>query len=136
MRAYNDGLIYDEKSRHKEAIEYFNLAVKCGYKNIDVFLRRGSCLQLLYQHEPAIRDFNKVITQRPNDCYPLFLSSISKYKIGDIDSAIMDVQKAIILSLAENETNDEYREVALNLGWGTHTALYEAYLNNFRKNMN
>ena len=62
--------------------------------------------------------------------------SVSKFRIGDIKGAIKDIQKAIILSLVESELNDEYREVALKLGWGTHTTLYEVYLNNYRKNVN
>ena len=61
--------------------------------------------------------------------------SVSKYRIGDAKGAILDIKKAIILSLVDNETNDEYREVALRLGFGTHTDLYETYLNNFEKNM-
>ena len=120
---------------HPEAIKCFTNAIESGYTNTDVFLRRGCSLQLLHKHEPAIQDFNKVITQRPNDCYPLFLRSVSKFKSGDIDGAIIDIQKAIILSLAESETNDEYREKAWRLGFGTHTVLYEAYLNNFRRNV-
>ena len=76
-----------------------------------------------------------MITQSPDDCYPLFLRSFSKFRIGDIKGAIKDIQKAIILSLVDNETNDEYREKAWRLGFGTHTDLYETYLNNFEKNM-
>jgi len=64
------------------------------------------------------------------------LRSVSKFRIGDIKGAITDIKKAIILSLVDNETNDEYREKAWRLGWGTHTVLYEAYLNNYRKNVN
>ncbi len=60
---------------------------------------------------------------------------VAKFKIGDTKGAILDLEEAIRLSLVENETNDEYREVALKLGFGTHTALYEAYLNNYKMNM-
>lgn len=119
---------------HHEAVECYSEAIKYGY-TIDVHLRRGCSLQLLHKHELAIHDFNKVINQCPDDCYPLFMRSVSKYKIGDIKGAIIDLEEAIRLSLVENETNDEYREVALKLGWGTHTALYEAHLKNFRQNM-
>ncbi len=120
---------------HQEAVECFTEAIKYGHSNITVYLRRGCSLQLLNKHELAIRDFNKVINHRPDDCYPLFMRSVSKFKLGDIKGAIIDLEEAIRLSLVESETNDEYREVSLKLGWGTHTALYEAYLNNFRQNM-
>ena len=76
-----------------------------------------------------------MINSRPDDCYPLFMISVSKYRIGDAKGAILDIKKAIILSLAENETNDEYFEVAIKLGFESHTALYKAYLNNYRKSM-
>ena len=76
-----------------------------------------------------------MINHRPEDCYPLFLRSVSKYRLEDIDGAILDIKEAIKLSLFENETNVEQSEIALKLGWGTHTALYEAYLNNYRKNV-
>ena len=66
---------------------------------------------------------------------PLFLRSVSKFRIGDIKGAIKDIQKAIILSLVDNETNDEYREKAWKLGFGTHTALYKIHLHNFRRNV-
>ena len=96
---------------------------------------RGGILQFLNRHKRAIHDFNKVITNSPEDCYPLFLRSFSKFRIGDIEGAIKDIQKAIILSLVDNETNDEYREKAWRLGFGTHTALYKIHLHNFRRNV-
>ena len=136
LSAYLDGHAYDEKSLHQEAVERFTEAIKYGHSNITVYLRRGCSFQLLHKHELAIRDFNRVIAQRPDECYPLFLRAVSKYKICDIKGAIIDLEEAIRLSLVENETNDEYREVALKLGWGTHTALYEAHLKNFRQKMN
>ena len=89
----------------------------------------------MQNHQLAINDFSRVINSRPDDCYPLFMISVSKYRIGDIKGAIKDIQIAIILSLVDNETNDEYREKAWRLGFGTHTVLYEAYLNNFRRNV-
>ena len=120
---------------HQEAVECFTRAIEYGYTNIDVFLKRGSSLQLLHKHELAIHDFNRVIAHRQDDCYPLFMRAVSKYKIGDIEGAIIDLEEASKLSLVENDANDEYREVALKLGWGTHTALYKAYLNNYKMNM-
>ena len=135
LKAYHEGHAYDEKSMHHEAVECFTEAIEYGYTNIDVFLKRGSSLQLLHKHELAIHDFNRVIAHRQDDCYPLFMRAVSKYKIGDIRGAIIDLEEAIKLSLVENDTNDEYREVALKLGWGTHTKLYESYLHNFRQKM-
>ena len=76
-----------------------------------------------------------MIARRPDDCYPYFMMSVSYYKTGVVAGAILDIKKAIILSLAENETNDEYFEVAIKLGFESHTALYKAYLNNYRKSM-
>ena len=136
LKAYCGGLKFDSKSKHQEAVDSFTRAIKYGYTNIDVFLKRGCSLQLLHQHELAIQNFNRVIYQSPDDCYPLFLRSVSTFRIGDIKGAIKDIQNAIILSLAETETNDEYLETAQKLGWESHTALYEAYLNNYRKNVN
>ncbi len=88
---------------HYEAVECFNLAVKYGYTNIDVFLRRGCSFQLLHKHKLAIHDFSRVIAHRQDDCYPLFLRSVSKYKIGDIKGAIIDLEEAIRLSLVESD---------------------------------
>ena len=136
MKAYSDGLKFDAKSKHQEAVDSFTRAIKYGYTDIQIFLMRGCSLQILNLHAPAIHDFNRVITQSPDDCYPLFLRSVSTFRIGDIKGAIKDIQNAIILSLAETETNDEYLETAQKLGWESHTALYEAYLNNYRKNVN
>ena len=135
LKAYSDGLKLDAESKHQEAVDSFTRAIKYGYSNIEVFLRKGCSLQLLHQHELAIRDFGRVIAHRPDDCYPLFMRSVSKYRLDDVAGAILDIKKAILLSLAENETNDEYCEIAMRLGWGTHTALYEVYLNNYRKSM-
>ncbi len=135
LSAYLEGHAYDEKSLHQEAVECFTEAIKYGYSNIMVYLRRGCSFQLLYKHELAIHDFSRVIAHRQDDYYPFFLRAVSKYKIGDIKGAILDLEETIKLSLVENETNDEYREVALKLGWGSHTALYEAYLNNYKMNM-
>jgi tetratricopeptide (TPR) repeat protein len=133
LRAYIDGQNYDSRSMHQESVECFTLAIKYGVNITNVFLRRGCSLQILQQHKRAIHDFNRVITQSPDDCYPLFLRSVSKFRIGDIKNAIKDIQKAIILSLVDNETNDEYREKAWRLGFGTHTVFYKIYLHNFRR---
>ena len=135
LKAYSDGLKFDAKSKHQEAVDSFTRAIKYGYANTDIYLRRGCSSQLLQNHQLAINDFSRVINSRPDDCYPLFMISVSKYRIGDIKGAIKDIQIAIILSLVDNETNDEYREKAWGLGFGTHTVLYEAYLNNFRRNV-
>jgi len=135
FNAYKEGLKYDSKSKHQEAVESFNLAIQYGYTNIDVFLRLGTSRQFLHQHELAIKRFNTFIAHRPEDCYPLFLRSVSKNKISDFKGAIIDIQKAIILSLVDNGANQEYSEVALRLGFGTITKLYEDYLKNYRTNM-
>ena len=116
-------------------MDCFTRAINSGYSNINVYIKRGCSLQLLNKHELAIRDFSRAIAHRPDDCYPLFLRSVSKYRIGYVSGAIKDIQKAILLSLAETETNSEYWELAFKLGWESHTALYEAYLNNYRKNV-
>jgi tetratricopeptide (TPR) repeat protein len=136
LREYNDGLIYDAKSMHQEAVECFNLAIKYGVNITNVFLRRGCSLQILQQHKRAIHDFSRVIDSNSDDCYPFFMRSVSKYRLNDIAGAILDIKKAIVLSLDDNATNDEYCEKALRLGFGTHTALYKIYLHNFRKNVN
>jgi tetratricopeptide (TPR) repeat protein len=120
---------------HHEAVESFNLAIQSGYSNIDVFRRRGCSLQSLHRHELAINDFNKIISHRPEDCNSFFLRSVSKNKIDDFRGAILDIKKAIKLSLADNDTNEAYHDLAFKLGFGTITSLYEAYLNNYRRNM-
>ena len=116
-------------------MDCFTRAINSGYSNINVYIKRGCSLQLLNKHELAIRDFSRAIAHRPDDCYPLFLRSVSKYRLEDIDGAILDIKEAIKLSLFENETNVEQSEIALKLGFGTITNLYEAYLNNYRKNV-
>jgi tetratricopeptide (TPR) repeat protein len=135
LKAYCDGLTFDSKSKHQEAVDSFTRAIKYGYTDIQIFLLRGGLLQILNRHDLAILDFQKVITHRPDDCYPLFMLSVSKYRIGDINGAILDIKEAIKLSLFENETNVEQSEIALKLGFGTITNLCEAYLKNYRKSM-
>jgi tetratricopeptide (TPR) repeat protein len=135
LKAYNAGLKHDAKSQHQKAVDSFTRAINSGYSNINVYIKRGCSLQILNLHEPAIQDFSKAISHRPDDCYSFFLRSVSYYKTGVVSGAILDIKKAIILSLTESEINDEYREVAMKLGWGTHTNLYEVYLNNYRKSM-
>jgi tetratricopeptide (TPR) repeat protein len=135
LTAYKEGQLFDEKSKHCEAVDCFTRAISSGYSNTNVYIQRGCSLQILNLHEPAIQDFSKAISHRPDDCNSFFLRSVSYYKTGVVAGAILDIKKAIILSLADTEINDEYCEVAIKLGWESHTALYEAYLNNFRKSM-
>ena len=135
LKAYSDGLKFDAKSKHQEAVDSFTRAIKYGYTDIQIFLLRGGILQIQNRHKLAIRDFQKVILHRPDDCYPLFLISVSKYKIGDFYGAILDIKRAITLSLADTEINFEYWNLAYKLGWNSHTDLYRAYLNNYRKNI-
>jgi tetratricopeptide (TPR) repeat protein len=135
LNAYNAGLKYDAESKHQEAVDSFTRAIKYGYTDIQIFLLRGGILQILNRHKLAIRDFQKVILHRPDDCYPLFLISLSKYKVDDFTGAILDIKKAIILSRADTEINFEYWNLACKLGWNSHTDLYQAYLNNYTKSL-
>ncbi len=100
-----------------EALHYFDLAIDNRFLIDDIYSLRGGCLQLLNYHYDAIDDFDNAITLYLRDCNIYFMRSVSKGYILDYEGQIADLEKAIKLSMEDNELNKIYHELAKENGY-------------------
>lgn len=125
--AFEEGMENYQGSNFERALAYFNTAVECGYED-NVYEFRAGCLEKLGAHEKALSDYDKAISKRPEDSNLYFSRSFSRSSIGDNDCAISDLERAIELSRVDSELNEIYMAGAKEIGWQSHTALYESHL--------
>jgi tetratricopeptide (TPR) repeat protein len=99
-------------------IHYFDEAIQNGFtgKTGEVYDLRAACLQELGFHYDAIDDFDKAVVVSPKDCNRYFCRSVSKAAIDDYSGQIIDLEKAIELSLEDNELNRGYNYAAEVMG--------------------
>jgi tetratricopeptide (TPR) repeat protein len=99
--------LYKDKNWHarrQEALECFDEAIECGYvDNADVYIGRGTCLQLLDYDLDAIDDFDRAIALQPEDSSTFYQRSISKSSTGDFRGCISDLQEAFRLLGVDNK---------------------------------
>ena len=127
--AFKEGEKHYLEKRSLEAVECFDKAIECGFEQeTSIYFMRGSCLQELDWNLDAIDDFSKAISLEPQDCNNYFMRALSKGATGDSAGCIADLQEAIRMSKVENSTNEEYCLGAKNMGWPSHTAMYEAQI--------
>jgi tetratricopeptide (TPR) repeat protein len=104
-------------NQKSEALQYFDLAIENGFVEDNVYSLRGGCLQQQNYHYDAIDDFNKAIILSPKDCNIYFMRSVSKGAVLDFEGQVADLEKAINLSLEDNELNKVYHDEANKLGY-------------------
>jgi tetratricopeptide (TPR) repeat protein len=125
-----ESLNYFEKGQEKyfnkeksEALLYFDKSLEYGFADFfenqatTLYDLRAGCLQELEFHYDAINDYNKSISLSKNDCDKYFCRSRSKLAILDYEGAILDIEKAIEVSMIDNEHNRIFNDQAHEQGY-------------------
>ena len=130
----NSELSFEEKEQQKRTRDgfdffqkghefYFDKAFESGFvENFpddasNFYDLRAACLQEFGYDYDAIDDFDISIKLSPNDCNKYFSRSISKNAVLDYEGAILYLQKAIEVSVLDNEHNKTFNEQALEQGF-------------------
>lgn len=86
--------LYDDR----EAIKYFNTALKLNPDLVEIYARRGVIKARLDNFEGAFRDFNKMIQINPEHIFAYNNRATSRVNLGDEQGAFNDLNKAIELA--------------------------------------
>lgn len=86
--------LYDDR----EAIKYFNTALKFNPDLVEIYARRGVIKARLENFEGAFRDFDKMIQINPGHIFAYNNRATSKVNLGDDQGAFNDLNKAIELA--------------------------------------
>jgi len=114
---FSRGEKYSLEEKWENALYHLDKALELGYEKDDIYEIRGYCLQALKNPFDAIEDFNKAISFSPNDCNLYFTRAILKKEIFDFEGEIIDLEKAIKLSIKVNQMNKNYNEIAIKNGY-------------------
>ena len=111
----------------KEALKFFDEAIKNGFDESEVFSLRGSCLNDLEYYFDALEDYNKAIAKNPRKgiASNYHMRSIIKDSLFDYDGSMADIKEAIRLSKLDNEDNEYWNKNAKSTGFASQTAFYE-----------
>ncbi|MBL7876567.1 MAG: hypothetical protein JNL53_12955 [Cyclobacteriaceae bacterium] len=125
-----DWLLKGEKliiqNKLNEALDCFDISLKFNQHNTSCLIERGKVLQDLDFHKDAIKDFSKVIDERPNDFSIIYLRGCSYMKIWELKNAENDFNKAIQLSVNANERQTR---AAKENGFDSVASMYRRMLN-------
>ena len=86
--------LYDDR----EAIKYFNTALKLNPDLVEIYARRGVIKARLDNFEGAFRDFDKMIQINPGHIFAYNNRATSRVNLGDEQGAFNDLNKAIELA--------------------------------------
>ncbi len=115
------------EKEYNKSLEYFDKSIECGLEE-GVYEFRGMSLQALEYDLDAIDDFDKAISQSPDDANLYFLRGLSRSAVGLIVESINDFTKAVELSKISNEVNRNYNFTIKEKGWQSLTDFYYSYL--------
>ncbi len=89
---------------YSEAIEVVNQAIKIQPDNSDAYFLRGASYHKLKQYQQAKVDFDKCINRNNSYSFAYLTRGITNYQLGDVNSAITDLQTAANLFKTEGDT--------------------------------
>jgi len=125
IESFDKGLEYYQNEDFQNALVYFNKAIENDCKE-NIYSYRADCLFELGLNQQAIQDYNKAISQEPDDCNLWYMRSQVKNIISDFKGEIEDLETAIRLSKIESRLNKEYFNEMQERGWENgHTSLYQ-----------
>lgn len=126
------------KSKTKEALNFFDIAIEKGYDKSEVFSLRASCLNNLGFYIEAIEDYNAAIQKNPRKgiASNYHMRSLIKDTIFDFEGSLADIKEAIRLSRLDNEDNKYWNNYAKSTGFNSATEFYELSLSDIERRRN
>lgn len=100
---YKKGEYYLSNADYDLAITSFSMAIKLDSTDVNYFLQRGFCYNILKKHDEAVSDFTTAIQLNPENKFAFLSRGSAKNKIGAFESAIADFDKVLLLDPSDQE---------------------------------
>ncbi|MDY8137771.1 tetratricopeptide repeat protein [Aquimarina sp. 2201CG5-10] len=107
------GEILQALGKHKEAIDEFTIMIKeeKDFTDDSPFVYRGISLSHLKKHKQALVDFDKAIEVYDKSSMAYYYKGLTLLEIGEIEKAIIHIEKAKTLIQKGYKKSDPYKEV-------------------------
>lgn len=112
---YLVGLAYKGLGEYEEAIEFLYSALDLGGLDVNVYNELGICLYLVGDIKEAIDIFNKGIEGNDRDYCIIFNRGLAYLKLGLMDKAREDIEKAYKLNPDNEVIKEHYLTIKNNL---------------------
>jgi tetratricopeptide (TPR) repeat protein len=103
----NIGISLYKEKKYKEAIKYFEKAIKIDDTKQMIFFNKAKCEESLQQFNKAIEDYEKGLSLDPKNTKNLRRLALLYQKVGNFDKSIENIDKALDLE----PENEEYKKV-------------------------
>lgn len=101
---YNDGMKHAQRKQYKEAVQFFDMALRLRADDYFTMYNRGVAQSLLGNYYPAIEDFKIVLTYKP-DYLKAYIALGNCYKrLTHYDTAINYYSEALYFDTANLES--------------------------------
>ena len=103
----NIGISLYKEKKYKEAIKYFEKAIKIDDTKQMIFFNKAKCEESLQQFNKAIEDYEKGLSLNPKNAKNLRRLALLYQKVGNFDKSIENIDKALDLE----PENEEYKKI-------------------------
>ena len=103
----NIGISLYKEKKYKEAIKYFEKAIKIDDTKQMIFFNKAKCEESLQQFNKAIEDYEKGLSLNPKNAKNSRRLALLYQKIGNFDKSIENIDKALDLE----PENEEYKKI-------------------------
>lgn len=101
---YNEGMKYAQRKQYKEAVQFFDMALRLRADDYFTMYNRGIAKSLMGSYYPAIEDFKTVLTLKP-DYVKAYVALGNCYKrLTHYDTAINYYSEALYFDTANLES--------------------------------
>jgi len=91
---YFKGLYYENKGNYKEAISYFDEAIRHDYNFLDAYMDKGQCYYDQKKYSEALKTFQLTTTVFPSEALPYYWLGKTQEASGNKEEAKLNYQRA------------------------------------------
>lgn len=103
---YFKGLYYENKGDYKQAIQYFDEAIRHDYNFLDAYLDKGQTYYDQKKFADALKTFQLTTTVFPSEALPYYWIAKTQQALGKKDEARLNYQRAYGLDKTLSEAKD------------------------------
>lgn len=100
---FKKGEYYVSNADYELAVTSFTKAIEIDSTEVNYFLQRGFCHNILKNHPEAVADFTAAINLNPDNKFAYLSRGSAQNMLGDYVSAITDFNKVLELDPADQE---------------------------------
>ena len=103
---YFKGLYYENKGNYKEAIQYFDEAIRHDYNFLDAYMDKGETYYDQKKYTDALKAFQFAAKVFPSEALPYYWIGKTQQALGNKDEARLNYQRAYGLDKTLTEAKD------------------------------